>query len=237
MNAPRLLVLAAAGAVFAVPAVASADTDTVAICHADHANSHPYVLIEPAKSGDVSGHADHTGPVWNPTLKAEHDAWGDIIPEFDYVEDGVTKHFPGLNWDEAGQAIHALGCVVPTDDGSTTGGDDGSTSGDDGSTTGDDGSTTGDDGSTTGDDGSTTGDDGSTTGEEGTTGGEGGGDVTTGEAPELTPAQPFTGGGGTTSTPDSLPHTGVELWTLLAAGLVLVTGGTWVTVAPATVRR
>jgi hypothetical protein len=216
VNAPRLLVLAAAGALLAVPAVATADTATVAICHADRADSHPYVLNEPAKSGDVSGHAEHTGPVWNAGLKAEHDSWGDIIPEFDYVEDGVTKHFPGLNWDEAGQAIHANGCEVTTDEGSTTGEDDGSTTGDDGSTTGDDGSTTGDDGST---------------------GGEGGGAVTTGESPELTPEQPFTGGGGTTSTPASLPHTGLELWTLFAAGLVLVTGGTWITVAPATARR
>ena len=92
--------------------VAAAASNKQAICHATHSNHNPYVQESPAKSGDVSGHAGHTGPVWDPSLKASHIAWGDIIPPFDYDDKGVTKHFPGLNWTIKGQSIFNNGCSV-----------------------------------------------------------------------------------------------------------------------------
>ena len=94
-------------------AASGSGADKVTICHATTSDSNPYVVNEPAKDGDVSGHADHTGPVWDPTLKKLHVTWGDIIPPFDYVEGGVTKTFPGLNWTADGQAILANGCAIP----------------------------------------------------------------------------------------------------------------------------
>jgi Domain of unknown function (DUF5979) len=84
--------------------------DKVEICHRTNANTHPYEINEPAADGDVSGHADHTGPVWNETLKAQHIVWGDIIPPFKF-EDNTGEHdFPGLNWDAEGQAIFENDC-------------------------------------------------------------------------------------------------------------------------------
>jgi hypothetical protein len=80
--------------------------DSVQICHRTNSNQNPYIINEPDATGDVSGHADHTGPVWNDTLKAQHITWGDIIPPFTF--DGGT--FPGLNWNAEGQAIYANDC-------------------------------------------------------------------------------------------------------------------------------
>jgi hypothetical protein len=82
----------------------------VSICHRTNANTNPYVINEPDANGDVSGHAGHTGPVWNPTLKAQHIKWGDIIPPFTF--NGGS--FPGLNWDADGQAIYANDCKPVT---------------------------------------------------------------------------------------------------------------------------
>lgn len=94
-----------------------APKEQVTICHANssaqQANK-PYVVQTPDKSGDVSGHADHTGPVWQPGFKEAHVTWGDIIPPFSYVEDGETKEYPGLNWSADGQAIYNNDCTVPT---------------------------------------------------------------------------------------------------------------------------
>ncbi|MDX6215902.1 MAG: hypothetical protein QOG99_1486, partial [Frankiales bacterium] len=84
------------------------------ICHGTNSNNKPYVVETPNKNGDVSGHASHTGPVWDATLKALHIAWGDIIPPFTYDDNGVTKNFPGLNWTPAGQAIFANNCLPAT---------------------------------------------------------------------------------------------------------------------------
>jgi hypothetical protein len=90
---------------------ATADTvETVTLCHATNSNHNPYVPIEVDVSGDLNGHADHTGPVWNPTLKAQHIEWGDIIPPFDY---GEGQHFDGLNWTTEGQAILNNECEIP----------------------------------------------------------------------------------------------------------------------------
>jgi hypothetical protein len=80
--------------------------DKVTICHRTNSNTNPYVQITPDVAGVLDGHADHTGPVWDPTLKAQHVKWGDIIPPFDY--DGGS--YPGMNWDVAGQAIYDNGC-------------------------------------------------------------------------------------------------------------------------------
>jgi len=101
-------VVALAGSSLAISAgTAGAEVvDTVTICHRTNSNSNPYVQITPDVSGVLDGHADHTGPVWDPTLKAQHITWGDIIPPFDY--DGGS--FPGLNWTTDGQAIFNNDC-------------------------------------------------------------------------------------------------------------------------------
>lgn len=56
----------------------------------------------------------HTGPVWDPTLKAQHIKWGDIIPPFD--ANGDPRPDPSLisNW-PSGQDIFENDCnpVVP----------------------------------------------------------------------------------------------------------------------------
>jgi hypothetical protein len=79
--------------------------DTVTICHATGSDSNPYVVHNPAKSGDVSGHAGHTGPVWFDGIAVD---WGDIIPPFDYV----GGSYPGMNWTPEGIAIYEAGCAV-----------------------------------------------------------------------------------------------------------------------------
>jgi uncharacterized repeat protein (TIGR01451 family) len=87
--------------------------DKQTICHRTNSNTNPYVVNTPNKNGDVSGHARHTGPVWNPNLKAAKVKWGDIIPPFDYNNHGTPAHFAGLNWDATGQAFFANHCRVP----------------------------------------------------------------------------------------------------------------------------
>jgi hypothetical protein len=83
--------------------------DKVTICHATDSATNPYVLNEPAADGDVSGHADHDGPLFVEGLKGNEKEWGDIIPPFTY--DGGSV--PGLNWSAEGMAIWANGCVAP----------------------------------------------------------------------------------------------------------------------------
>lgn len=94
-------------------AAAPAPGRNLAICHATNSNTHPYVAETPNinAAGLAGGHAGHTGPLWNPTLKAEHIGWGDVIPPFDYTApDGTTVHYAGMNWTAAGQAVWADGC-------------------------------------------------------------------------------------------------------------------------------
>jgi hypothetical protein len=86
--------------------------DKVTICHRTNSNTNPYVEITPDVAGVLDGHAGHTGPVWDPTLKEQHIKWGDIIPPFDYQDGDSVVHFDGLNW-PAGQAILENGCVPP----------------------------------------------------------------------------------------------------------------------------
>src|SRR5215211_3425334 len=71
----------------------------VDICHATNSLQNPYVINHPNANGDVSGHADHTGPIFPGT----GNGWGDIIPPFTWS--GGT--FAGLNWTTEGMAIYA----------------------------------------------------------------------------------------------------------------------------------
>ena len=105
------LLASAAGGL--TPPDPNVEVDKVQICHRTNANTHPYEINEPDANGDVSGHADHTGPVWNETLKAQHIRWGDIIPPFTHS----GGFFPGLNFDAEGQAIFENDCepVEPPD--------------------------------------------------------------------------------------------------------------------------
>jgi hypothetical protein len=96
-----------AAALFAPSSSAlAAQPEDIIICHSTGANTNPYVIHTPAKSGDVSGHADHTGPVWFDGITVE---WGDIIPPFDYA----GGSFPGLNWTAEGQAFYDNDCNIP----------------------------------------------------------------------------------------------------------------------------
>jgi uncharacterized repeat protein (TIGR01451 family) len=71
----------------------------VTLCHATSSETNPYVELKVDDDSVVKeGHGDHPD---------------DIIPPFKYVEDGVTKEFPGLNWDARHQAIFLNGCDVP----------------------------------------------------------------------------------------------------------------------------
>jgi hypothetical protein len=97
---------------FAPAASASAPTNhQVTLCHATNSDANPYVLVtvDVTAGGLQGGHDDHTGPVWNPTLKASHESWGDIIPAFSYTE----FTFAGLNLTAEGQAILDNGCQIP----------------------------------------------------------------------------------------------------------------------------
>jgi uncharacterized repeat protein (TIGR01451 family) len=71
----------------------------VTLCHATSSEKNPYVELQVDDDSVVKeGHGDHPD---------------DIIPPFSYVEDGVTKHFPGKNFGDAGMAIWNNGCDVP----------------------------------------------------------------------------------------------------------------------------
>jgi hypothetical protein len=72
------------------------------ICHRTGASDNPYVNNQPNNQGQFEGHADHTGPIWQPGAQQ----WGDIIPPI------PSLNFPGLNWPE-GEATHANDCVPP----------------------------------------------------------------------------------------------------------------------------
>jgi hypothetical protein len=110
--AGTVMVLSAAGG----SSVAGADPNSVTLCHRTDSNTNPYVVITVSsrsiqhKIFGPNGHGTHTGPVWNPTLKAQHIKWGDIIPPFDYGKNGQS-HYPGLNWPD-GQVIFDAGCTV-----------------------------------------------------------------------------------------------------------------------------
>ena len=110
LGVPAILGFSALGAsAKVVPTQAS-----FAICHGTASDDNPYVVNSPDPSGDLNGHADHVGPIWNSTLKDSHTSWGDIIAPFDWTLDGIPQHYAGLNWDAQGQAVFANGCAIPT---------------------------------------------------------------------------------------------------------------------------
>jgi hypothetical protein len=93
----------------------------VTICHRDNADTKPYVretvdiassgYLQAGHNGSSSSTKGHTGPVWNPTLKAAHIAWGDIIPPYTYLtSSGQLFTFAGYNWTTEGRAIYDNGC-------------------------------------------------------------------------------------------------------------------------------
>jgi hypothetical protein len=121
---------AAAGTIMVLSAaagtsVAGADPAKITLCHRTDSNTNPYrVVTVSSRSAQhkilgPNGHGTHTGPIWNPTLKAQHIKWGDIIPPFDYGKNPV-QHFPGLNWTAEGIAIFENGCQIPAGTSSST---------------------------------------------------------------------------------------------------------------------
>jgi uncharacterized repeat protein (TIGR01451 family) len=75
------------------------DPTKVTICHATASETNPYVQEQVDDDSIVKeGHGDHPD---------------DIIPPFSYEEDGETQHYPGKNWNAAGEAILLNGCNVP----------------------------------------------------------------------------------------------------------------------------
>jgi hypothetical protein len=101
-----LVVVGLALTALLAPSTSIAAQETIKICHATGSDGNPYVVNNPSKDGKVSGHADHTGPIWFDGIDVE---WGDIIPPFTF--DGGS--FPGLNWTTAGQAIYNNDCNIP----------------------------------------------------------------------------------------------------------------------------
>lgn len=85
----------------------------IEICHATGSNSNPYIVNSPSKSGDVSGHDNHDGPIWFPGIVV---TWGDIIPPFDYL----GGYYDGQNWNTEGQAIYNNKCKIPASEGTLT---------------------------------------------------------------------------------------------------------------------
>jgi uncharacterized repeat protein (TIGR01451 family) len=107
----RVLPLAAAGLVVCAGIAAAASSQepgiplvqdngpNITICHATGSEHNPYNLEQVDADSIVkeNGHGDHPE---------------DIIPPFDYVDHGETKHFPGLNWPEQTD-IWLNGCEIP----------------------------------------------------------------------------------------------------------------------------
>ena len=114
-----LSLAALVGSSLAIGATTASGTTSanVTICHRTNADNNPYVQITVDEASvDGTGGADHlgqhTGPVWDPTLKPQHIKWGDIIPPFDV--NGDPRPNPELTQNyvdnEAGQAIFENDC-------------------------------------------------------------------------------------------------------------------------------
>ncbi|VXC22011.1 hypothetical protein [Aeromicrobium sp. 9AM] len=93
------------------------DSVDLTICHRTNSNVNPYNAIGPATAGVANGHdTEHEGPIWNPTLKANHVEWGDIIPPYHYND----MDYPGQNWTPEGIAFYNDGAcdgagIIPTE--------------------------------------------------------------------------------------------------------------------------
>jgi hypothetical protein len=109
------------GGVAAVTGSAGAVSDhpNVTICHAENFGNgqRPYIQISPNTFGDLNGHTNHDGPIFQVGVGGPQAHWGDIIPPFDFPAQGQSPagHFDGLNWTTAGQAIFTNGCVPVTE--------------------------------------------------------------------------------------------------------------------------
>lgn len=80
-----------------IPLVRAAEK--VTICHATENAGNPYTQLETPVSQIFGANGHDTHPA-------------DIIPPFQYEEDGVTKEYPGKNWGAVGQAIWTNGCEL-----------------------------------------------------------------------------------------------------------------------------
>jgi hypothetical protein len=118
LSAAAVLAASGVGFIASTAQASGGGTDhTVTYCHRRNSETNPYgpKPITTDKAAVFSkGHDGHTGPVFQPGMKADKDKWGDIIPPFDYVDNkGVTRHYDGMNWTAQGQAILENGCQVP----------------------------------------------------------------------------------------------------------------------------
>ena len=98
----KIAALALTAAALVAPIVtaapAHAGTGNVTICHST--GSGEWVEQTVAKDGTASGHAGHQGSA-------------DIIPIYNWVEDGIRYYFDGQNLDETGRYLLANGCELP----------------------------------------------------------------------------------------------------------------------------
>ena len=86
----------------------------VTICHATNSETNPYVIESPDNDSIIkAGHGDHTGPIFEPGMKADKVRWGDVIPAFSWWElekvDGnkvwVQMNYPGMNGGDISKCI------------------------------------------------------------------------------------------------------------------------------------
>ena len=117
-------VLIAALGVFAAVALAGGKPEdppepegnhvAVTICHATNSETNPYVINSVDNDSIIKkGHGDHTGPIFEPGMKADKVKWGDVIPPFTWWElekvNGdkvwVLKSYPGMNGGDVSKCI------------------------------------------------------------------------------------------------------------------------------------
>ena len=100
-----VLTIAVAGAGASLAFVNAQPADKVDICHATSSTGNPYVQnTVDVNSADLSGHEDHTGPLYEEGMTS---GWGDIIPP---IPDLLPE---GRNW-PAGQPILENKCKLVT---------------------------------------------------------------------------------------------------------------------------
>lgn len=76
----------------------------ITICHATASDRNPWVVQTPSVSSIIQGLGGHGSSGVNVD---------DIIPPFDYTQDGVVKHYDGNNWTTGGQQIWNNDCKLP----------------------------------------------------------------------------------------------------------------------------
>jgi archaellin len=116
---PRLavavLALAAAAGLSAVTTAGAQEAeDGLEICHRTNSNAHPYIVIETDANGQNGGTdhlGEHTGPLWNPTLKQQHLEWGDVVPPTDENPLGSEAYQDIIALGQDPDAFIANGCT------------------------------------------------------------------------------------------------------------------------------